>query len=306
MPQARAQDAGLDLSAIPTRRRRAAHRASRPGATALTSMHPGTGAGSLRAAVTQDLDGAISWPAPISSHSNTSSSQRLPDRGLHAKRRGDRSQLIAQRGSARPQAPPPVTDRAVAAKEPRGPTLPRIVRVFRYSASTFPATHTRANVQPGSRRDSKRAAAARLPHRGQMARMTATAGTRGPLVSTPGRSWPLRAVARSFDLTAPVGASTAPQSDRTASAGRQEPSSALRLDVPRETLPARLDFGTTGYPRGHSRLTQGPVDPPSDPRARRRRRAGRRPHSAVERPRGRRRPNVSPRRPRNRALRGSG
>lgn len=201
-------------------------------------MHAGTGAGSLRAAVTHDGGGAFSWPAPISSHSSRSSSQRLADRGLRAKRREARSKLIAQRGAARPE-PPPVTDCAVAPKEPRGPTPPRIVRVFRHSASTSPATHTRANVQPGSRPDSTRAATTRSPHRECAARMTATAGTREPLVSTPGRSWPLRAGARSLDLTAPVGANTAPRSDRTASAGPHEPTSALRLDVPRETLPAR-------------------------------------------------------------------
>lgn len=158
--------------------------------------------------------------------------------GLHAKRRGDHSQSSSPNGEApRPQRPP-VTARTVAAKEPRGPTSPRDVRVIRHPASCS-ATHTRANVQIGSRPDSTGAAAARLPHREYMARMTATAETRDPLVSTPRRSWPLRAGARSLGLTPPVGASMAPRSDRTASTGRHEPPSALRLDVPRETLPAR-------------------------------------------------------------------
>lgn len=55
-------------------------------------------------------------------------------------------------------------------------------------------------------------------------------------------AWPLLAarcrgeIARSDGS---VGPSTAPRSDRTASAGPHEPPSALRLDVPRETLPAR-------------------------------------------------------------------
>jgi len=157
--------------------------------------------------------------------------------GLHAKRLGDHSPLIVQRGSG--PAPAPVRHGSRRCREGTpGPTPTRIVRVIRHPASCS-ATHTRANVQLGTRPDSRRAAAARLPHRECLARTTATAGTRGPLVSTPGGFLPLRTETRLLGLKAPVGASTAPRSDRTASAGPHEPPSALRLDVPRETLPAR-------------------------------------------------------------------